>query len=151
MSVLTHGTWVLIADGEKALFLRNDLDAKNPDLNVVHIETQDNPADRDQGTGRPGRKADAGPGQKTALEETDWHQLAKERFADEIADILYREAHRGAFDRLVLVAPPSTLGDLRTRLHKTVSDKIVAELAKTLTKHPLDKIEDLLMKELETV
>ena len=45
MATLTHGTWVLIADGEKALFLRNDLDEINPDLTVVRIEEQENPAD----------------------------------------------------------------------------------------------------------
>ena len=54
MSTLTHGTWVLIADGEKALFLRNDLDEKDPDLNVIRIEEQENPADSEQGTDKPG-------------------------------------------------------------------------------------------------
>ncbi|SFI74686.1 host attachment family protein [Celeribacter neptunius] len=149
MSVLQKGTWVLVADGEKALFLRNDLEAMNPDLNVLRIETQDNPADRDQGTARAGRKADAGPGQKTALEETDWHELAKERFAEEIAAILYQQAHGGAFERIVLVAPPATLGELRSKLHPEVRAKVVGEIAKTLTNHPLDKIESLLLKELE--
>lgn len=149
MTVLSQGTWVLVADGEKALFLRNDLEARNPDLNVVRIETQDNPADRDQGAGRAGRKADAGPGQKTALEETDWHELAKDRFADEIANILYKQAHTGAFERIVLVAPPATLGELRNQLHPEVRAKVVAEIAKTLTNHPIDKIESLLLKELE--
>ncbi|MEQ9258956.1 MAG: host attachment protein [Roseovarius sp.] len=54
MATLTHGTWVLIADGEKALFLRNDLDEISPDLNVIRQEKQENPPDRDQGTDSPG-------------------------------------------------------------------------------------------------
>ncbi|MCD1616466.1 host attachment family protein [Salipiger marinus] len=149
MSVLTQGTWVLVADGEKALFLRNDLDAENPDLNVVRIEQQENPSDREQSANRPGRVADNGPGQKSALDDTDWHQLAKDRFADDLADILYKQAHKGAFDRIVLVAPPATLGELRSKLHKEVQDKVVAEIDKTLTNHPIDKIERLLHEALD--
>ena len=149
MSVLTQGTWVLVADGEKALFLRNDLDAENPDLNVVRIEQQENPSDREQSANRPGRVADNGPGQKSALDDTDWHQPAKDRFADDLADILYKQAHKGAFDRIVLVAPPATLGELRSKLHKEVQDKVVAEIDKTLTNHPIDKIERLLHEALD--
>ncbi|ANT59195.1 MULTISPECIES: host attachment protein [Roseobacteraceae] len=147
MAILTNGTWVLIADGEKALFLRNDVDEQDPDLNVVRIEEQENPSDREQSANRPGRMHDGGPGQKSAVEDTDWHELAKERFADDLAEILYKQAHKGKFDRIVLVAPPATLGELRSKLHKEVSDKVVAELDKTLTNHPLDKIEKLLRDE----
>ncbi|MBV2361403.1 host attachment family protein [Thalassococcus sp. CAU 1522] len=149
MSVLKAGTWVLVADGEKALFLRNDLDEINPDLNVVRIKKQDNPPDRDQGASPPGRRGDGGAGQRSAMEETDWHELAKERFAEDLADLLYQLAHRGAFDRLVLVAPPRVLGALRPALHKEVAARVVAELHKTLTNHPLDRIEALLQAELD--
>ncbi|MBV7392682.1 host attachment family protein [Mameliella sediminis] len=148
MGILTKGTWVLVADGEKALFLRNDIDDINPDLNVVRIEQQENPSDREQSANRPGRMNDAGPGQKSAMDDTDWHELAKERFADDLSEILYKQAHRGAFDRIVIVAPPRTLGELRDKLHKEVLDKVVAELDKTLTNHPIDKIETLLVNEL---
>ncbi|MDU8912570.1 host attachment family protein [Aestuariicoccus sp. MJ-SS9] len=148
MTTLTQGTWVLVADGEKALFLRNDLDAETPDLNVVRLQSQDNPSNRDQSTGPQGRRADGGSGQRSAMEETDWHQLAKERFAHDLAEVLYRQVHKGAFDRLVVVAPPHVLGDLRDAMHKEVADRIVAELPKTLTNHPIDKIEALLRAEL---
>ncbi|WP_417724623.1 host attachment protein [Salipiger sp.] len=150
MAILTNGTWVLVADGEKALFLRNDVDAENPDLNVVRIKQQDNPSDREQSANRPGRMKDGGPGQKSAYDDTDWHELAKERFADELADLLYQQAHKGAYERIVLVAPPATLGELRSKLHKEVADKVVAEIDKTLTNHPIDKIESLLHDALES-
>lgn len=149
MAILTNGTWVLLADGEKALFLRNDLDAINPDLNVVRHEAQDNPASHAQGTHRPGRRADTGTGQRSAMADTDWHALAKDRFADEMADLLYRYAHGGAFGRIVLVAPSPVLGELRDKLHKEVTGRVVAELPKDLTNHPLDKVETMLKKELD--
>ena len=148
MTKLTSGTWVLIADSEKALFLRNDLDEMNPDLNVVRIEEQENPSDREQSANRPGRMQDTGVGQRSALDDTDWHELAKERFADDLADILYKQAHKGAFKRLVIVAAPQTLGALRPKLHKEVVEKVVAEVDKDLTNHPLDKVEAMLKAEL---
>ncbi len=150
MPILTRDTWVLVADGEKALFLRNDLDDTNPDLNVVRIEKQENPSDREQSANRPGRMADNGTGQRSALDDTDWHEIAKERFADDLADMLYKLAHKGAFSRIVLVAPPNILGELRSKLHDEVSNCVVAEVDKTLTNHPLDKIETLLRDTLET-
>src|SRR5690606_12826900 len=133
MTELSQGTWVLVADGQKALFLRNEMDAQDPHLVVTRIAEQDNPADRDQAADRPGRMADKGPGQRSARAETDFHQLAKERFADDLAEILYRQAHKGRFDRLVIAAPPSVLGDLRRKLHKEVAARVVAEVPKTLT------------------
>lgn len=149
MKRLTAGTWVLVADGEKALFLRNDLDAVNPDLNVHHQRSQENPADRDQSTSRPGRMPDTGTGQRSALDETDWHQLAKERFADELAGILYKRVHSGEIERLVIVAPPRVLGEMRQKMHKEVADIVVAEIPKTLTNHPVERIQGLVRAELE--
>ena len=143
-----YDAWVLIADGEKALFLKNLTDAQDPHLEVVRKEEQENPKDIDQSANRPGRMPDNGPGQRSAMDDTDWHQLAKDRFAGELAEILYRKAHQGAFDRIVLVAPPHTLGELRREIHKEVADRVVAEVPKTLTNHPVDQIETLVAREI---
>lgn len=148
MTELTKGTWVLVADGEKALFLENVTDAQNPNLVVRRVEEQDNPPNREQQSDRPGRMPDPGPGQRSGLAEADWHRLEEERFAADAAGILYRLAHRGTFDRLVLVAPPRTLGELRRHLHKEVASRVVAEIGKDLTNHPADKLEKVLLAEL---
>ena len=141
MIELKTGTWVLICNGEKALFLRNDGDADAPDLNVVRIDEQDNPKDIDQSANRPGRMQGSPGGHKSAFDDTDWHELAKERFASDLADRLYKQAHRGAFDRLVIVAAAKTLGALRAELHQEVTDKVIAEIDKDLTNHPLNEVE----------
>ncbi|SEL32216.1 host attachment protein [Roseovarius nanhaiticus] len=148
MAELKPGTWVLICDGEKALFLRNDGDAQAPDLNVVRIDEQDNPKDIDQSANRPGRMKDDGVGHRSAFDDTDWHELAKERFASDLADRLYKQAHSGKFDRIVIVAAAKTLGALRGELHKEVQSKIIAEIDKDLTNHPLDKVEQMIKDEL---
>ena len=72
---------------------------------------QDNPPTREQGSDRPGRYNDGPSVHRSAVEDTDWHRLGKERFADEIAERLYKLAHRGDFDEIVLIAPPLVLGE----------------------------------------
>lgn len=145
MLKLEHGIWVVVADGEKALFLRNEGDTQIPNLQVVREMQNDNPATREQGTDRPGRMSDAGSDHFSAMEETDWHRIEKERFADTVAEKLYKMAHANKLGKLVLVAPPTVLGDMRKKLHKAVSDLIVEEIPKTLTNHPIDQIEKHLL------
>ncbi|RVD51545.1 host attachment protein, partial [Mesorhizobium sp. M2D.F.Ca.ET.140.01.1.1] len=88
-----------------------------------------------QGTDRPGRYSDGPTVHRSAVEDTDWHRLGKERFADDIAERLYKLAHRGEFEEIVLIAPPQVLGEMRQKLHKEVSGKVQAEIPKTLTNH----------------
>ncbi|RVB80084.1 MULTISPECIES: host attachment family protein [Mesorhizobium] len=141
---LKRGLWIVVADGEKALFLENRGDTQYPDLQVVQEMEQANPATREQGSDRPGRYSDGPSVHRSAVEDTDWHRLGKERFADEIAERLYKLAHRGAFKEMVLIAPPQVLGDIRRKLHKEVAEKITVEIPKTLTNHTIVDIENLL-------
>jgi protein required for attachment to host cells len=141
---LKRGLWIVVADGEKALFLENRGDTQYPDLQVVQEMEQANPATREQGSDRPGRYSDGPSAHRSAVEDTDWHRLGKERFADEIAGRLYKLAHRGAFKEMVLIAPPQVLGDMRRKLHKEVAEKITVEIPKTLTNHTIVDIENLL-------
>lgn len=144
---LEHDIWVVVADGEKALFLRNEGDAKFPNLEVFREVKEQNPATHDQGTDRPGRFNDGPSIHRSALEETDWHRVEKERFAKDIAERLYKSAHRGDFKRLVIVAPPLVMGEMRKELHKEVEDRVVGQVTKTLTGHTIDEIEQLLQKD----
>ena len=148
MTRLSNGTWVLVADGEKALFLVNQTDGDDPFLEVIRQEEQDNPPNREQAANRRGRFNDGPSIHRSAVDDTDWHQLAKDRFAKEMAEILYHQAHRGAFDKIVIVAPPPTLGELRQEMHKEVADKVVCEVPKTLTNHPIEDIEKIVKGEL---
>lgn len=146
---VANGAWVFVGDGEKALLMRNAGDEVHPNLVVERLFEHDNPPTREQGTDRPGRHKDApGPAtsQRSAFEEVDWHRLEKSRFAREVADSLYRLAHKGRFDRLLVVAPPHTLGDLRSSLHDEVKQRIVGEINKSLTHCPVWEIERMLAR-----
>lgn len=60
-----------------------------------------------------------------------------------------REAGKGTFARVILVAPPRTLGELRKSLGATTAKLIHGELAKDLTplddRHLAPHLDDLLV------
>jgi protein required for attachment to host cells len=135
---------VLVGDGRKALFLRNRGTPVNPDFVVEHRLEQENPATREQGTDRPGRKHGSDGVSRSAVDDTDWHHQAERRFAGEIAERLYALEQAHQFDDLVVVAPPKLLGDLRAALHPEVTQRILAEIPKDLTAHSLPELRDML-------
>jgi protein required for attachment to host cells len=139
-----HNALVLVGDGRKALFLRNKGNPQRVSLVVEQILERDNPPTREQGTDRPGRASASVGAARSAMEEADWHQIAEQRFAGELSEALYRHAQAGRFDKLVIIAPPKVLGDLRKVFHVEVAERVVAEIPKELTSHPVAEIERLI-------
>jgi len=135
---------ILVGDGEKALFLRNKGSREDIRLKVENILWHDNPASHEQGTDEPGRAFASVGTARSAMDETDWHQLGEERFVTEVARRLNTLAQAKRFDALVVVAPPKVLGQLRKEFHKEVTDRITGELPKELTTHYLPAIEKVL-------
>ena len=140
-----NNAFVVVADGEKMLFFRNDGDGENPKLSVERKRLQDNPPDRDQKSDGPGRAFASVGGGRSAYEETDYHQLEEDRFAAETAELLKQRALRNDYERLIVVAPPRTLGELRKHYHKEVERRLAGEIAKDLTGHPVEEIERILL------
>ena len=139
-----HNGFVLVADGEKMLFLRNEGDGSFPNLSVERKRWQDNPADREQKSDQAGRAVASLGTSRSAMEEVDFHRLEEERFAAETADMLRDRALRNDFESLIVVAPPKTLGELRKHYHKEVERRLAAEIPKDLTGHPVDEIEKII-------
>ena len=140
-----HNTFVVVADGKKMLFFRNEGDSEYPKLEVERKREQEDAADRDQKTDGPGRTFDASGGAgRSAYEEVDFHQLAEDRFAQETAELLKTRALSNDFESLIIVAPPRTLGELRKYYHKEVEKRLTGEIAKDLTGHPVPEIEKIL-------
>jgi protein required for attachment to host cells len=134
--------FIFVGDGRKALFLRNVGDEKFPHLKVERVLTQDNPATREQGSDRPGRTFKrAGTNQRSGVDNTDWHDLEEHRFAREVAGALETMVRANGARALIVVAPARTLADLRQAFHEDVKKRIVAEIDKDLTRHPVHEIE----------
>jgi protein required for attachment to host cells len=143
---LPQNSWVIVADGQRALFLRNDGDEVYPNLRTDTVLEHDNPPTREQGTDRPGRLADTPDQHRSALAETDWHQVEQEKFLGGVADLLKEGVHSGRYGKIVLVAPPEALGILRKALDRQVLEHVIAEVGKDLTRQPLSDIEKALSR-----
>jgi len=141
---LSHGAWVFVGDGQKALFLINAGNEKFPNLRRLAVWEHPDPPSHEQGNDAPGRAQSSVGEIHSAVEETDWHELEKERFAKSIADSINKAALSNAFDQILIVAPPKILGDLRREFAKATEAKIIAEIAKDLTNHTLPEIGRLL-------
>lgn len=139
---IPHNAFVFVGDGRKALFLRNDGDEKFPNLKTEKVFEDENPASHQQGTERPGRVSKgAQPGQRSAVEATDWHDIEEQQFARKVATALEDVIRARKVKALIVVAPPRTLAELRDAFHADVKACIVAEINKDLTKHPVWEIE----------
>ncbi len=130
-------TWIVVADGARARVFRSE----GWGSGLEPVESSESEAatrpTRALGTDRPGRVHESADVARHAMApRVDWHRFEKARFANEIAAMLVRGRKAGAFDRLVMVAPPKTLGDLRGALDKETRNSISAELDKDLTHVP---------------
>jgi protein required for attachment to host cells len=138
---LPHNAAVLVADGRKMLFLRNVGDNAYPNLVVERAEEHPNPPDREQKTDLAGRAASPGGIGQSTMGEVDFHELEEKRFAAEAAGLLRQMALSNDFESLIVIAPARTLGELRKHYHSEVTARLIGELGKDLTRHPISDIE----------
>jgi protein required for attachment to host cells len=139
---IPHDTWIFIGDGQKALFLRNAGDEKFINLKAERVFAEVNPPSREQGTDRPGRGFKrAGTTQRSAMETTDWHELEKQHFVQHAAAAMEQLVRDRDVRKLIIVAPPRALADLRETLPPETRSKVIAEINKDLTKHTIADIE----------
>jgi protein required for attachment to host cells len=150
---IPHDGYVLVADGQKMLFFRNEGDEAYPNLEVVSAAEHPDAKTREQGTDEPGRSAAGGAARgqgitvkagRSAYSETDFHTLEEQRFAADAAEMLKQRALANEYEKLLIVAPPSTLGELRKHYHKEVERRLIGEIPKDLTNHPVDQIEKVI-------
>lgn len=67
---IPFNTWVLVADGRKALLLRNAINEIRLDFKVPKvIERPDNPKTAEHGTDKTGRVVDSATGRRSAVEQ----------------------------------------------------------------------------------
>ena len=139
---IPHNAFVFVGDGRKALFLHNAGDEKFPNLKTERIFVDDNPPTHEQGTDRPGRAFKrAGTNLRSGVGDTDWHELEEHRFVHRVAAAMEQLVHERKAKALVIVAPPRTVADLRDAFHADVKQRVIAEIGKDLTKHPVYEIE----------
>lgn len=133
--------WVLVIDGARARLLRRAEDTHR--LAVVWEETSAEAREKasDLMTDRPGRAFESGPSERRSAmaPRTDPKRHAKDLFAAHIASRIERELPATA--RLVLIAAPATLGEVRSRLASDLLRRVLRQIDKDLTAASPEEIE----------
>ncbi len=127
--------WVVVADGARARILEGDPRVGKLELAMPELVGRAREKGAELLADRPGRSLDSSQvGNRHAMEpSTDPKEVEKQRFARELATTLESACNEGRFARLMLVAPPKMLGELRDLLPEKVKEKIVREVDKDLT------------------
>lgn len=128
-------TWILIADAAHARVLETSGVGKPLVPVPTFVMDQSLPPSRDLGTERPTRTHDSLGDSRHGVEApSDPRRELKRKFAGLIVEKLEAALALHAFDRLVLVAPPAMLGDLRHALPNPLVERVAAEIDKDLVK-----------------
>jgi protein required for attachment to host cells len=141
-------TLIAVADGSQARFYLHQRPGEAIRAAPFPAMAIENPKTSEQGTDKPGRTFNSVGPKRAAMENVDWHQQAEDRFARDVASRVEQILNREPGWRLVLVAAPETLGELRQALSPQIRQRLLGELAKDFAKEP-DKrlnqaLEDLL-------
>lgn len=127
-------TWILVADSSHARIYLNGGVGKS--LEPVAEGTFDEPAlpTRDINADKSGISfASAGEGRHRMQPSTDPNRQAKLGFAKRLTLFLEQAYNGQKFDRLIVVAPPGMLGDLRSAMSARIAALVYGELNKDLT------------------
>ena len=138
-TAIPHDTLLLVADGEKMMFLRNHGKGLQPEF---QLESRQDRPDLPNTEGKSGTATGGG--------DQDYHKDEENRFAADLADQLRMRALAHDFEALIIVAPPRTLGELRKNLHTEVEKRVIMELAKEMTDRPIPDINAMLMTRSDT-
>jgi protein required for attachment to host cells len=145
---LTHGIWVLICDGRKALLTENAGDAAAPNLQVRESFEHPDIATHELGSDKPGRVFQSRNAGRSAAEPTDFHRLAEEDFLKKIAGTLDKSVSEHRIKDIILVAPPRAIGILRGALSPAVRKVVRHEIEKDYVRAPIYEVEQHLARHL---
>ena len=138
---ISHGEWVVVCDGKKALMFENVGDDQVLNLKTREVHQHDEGKTHEIGTDAPGRSINSVGAARSAMDQTDFHDQGEQRFLHKIADRLDAAVAGGETKSLVLVAPPRALGMIRAvsapHLHKALR----AEIDKDYVRMPVYEIE----------
>lgn len=144
MAYGTRTTWIVVADGQKARILRYvgpDEGLRLIDNGEMEIAASTRALIND----RPGRKEDAmGHSRRHGDGDASGGMQIEEQedsaFLAHVADRINLAANTGEFQRLVLVAAPRALGELRYQLNENARKMVIGEIDKDLTKERIDDL-----------
>jgi protein required for attachment to host cells len=148
--MLKPTVWVLVADAARARLFQVNQPQQTLSAALERELIGSNLPSREIASDRPGRTFDSGGQGRHAKEPpTDPARHAQSEFAREVVQLLDEKRESRAFERLIVVAPPQFLGDLRATMSQQLREAVSAEVAKDLSKLPLTELQDHLREVLE--
>jgi protein required for attachment to host cells len=142
---LLDRVWIVVADGGQARVLgvtgdRRGLAVLREMTSVdAHRRTQDLVSDK------PGRSFESGTTARHAIAPRhDPHDLARERFIDQIAQMLIEDNRARQFDELILIVAPGLSSRLRDKLDEATRARVRETVVKDLTKVALQEVHERL-------
>ncbi len=133
-------TWVLVAEKSRArLFDWQSRDVLNEIKTFSHPESRLH--EQDLVTDKRGRAFDsAGEGRHAHQEQNRARQHESETFAKELIALLDRSRSRQEYERVVIVAAPEFLGQLRDEMPPELEKAVLQEVSKNLVQESTDSI-----------
>jgi protein required for attachment to host cells len=136
-------TWILIADGAQAKVFEHKGPGKGLQI-IEGLQFEQEPLQaREIMADRPGNSIGSQGARNSGGVEysSDPVAVRERRFVESVAEELEKHLQKGEFERLIVAAAPTALGDLRPAFSKNLRETIVAELPKDLTNIPTPKLE----------
>lgn len=133
--------WILVANqAEAQIYSSNSLPGNISLVDV--LENKEGTAHaRDLVSDAPGRAFDSfGMGRHAMEPNTGVKVEQRRRFVKEMVKRLHSEHLKGGFDKLVLMAAPAVLGDLRKSLTADLTKIVITEIPKDVIGQGEDKI-----------
>ena len=124
--ILPTDTYVAVADGEKLNLFRNT--GTESELKLTAASDQD-------------VETVSGAGSSSSSANPDDTSAEEAGFATGIVDMLNKRVLANKFSKIVIIASPKTLGEMRKHYHKKLEEALVGEIAKDLTGHSIADIE----------
>jgi protein required for attachment to host cells len=139
--------WILIADAASCAIYSSD-EALAAFAEVRRLDNEHVHPERDALGPRGSTRA--GPGGVHARFErhSDPQDAERARFAHSVALLLDEALGRGEFERLVIVAPPRFLGELRADLSARVARHVAATVDRDLARTPIHELPEAVRRHL---
>jgi len=137
MTATRKTTWIAVLDGTQARFFALRM---NGDGQVFQEAAKALSADLPRRDKQPARTSSIGKARGAVEPRHDYNKMAKHQFTREVAATLDAACADHRYDRLVLVAPPRSLGELRELLSERVLAGLAHEVPKNLTKLASDAL-----------
>ena len=138
--------WIVVADAARARIYSHVhgrepalVPALDRDLIASRLRNQDVDTDRPGRTTQRAQRSGHAASPHAVASETDSHRLAQIEFSRVVAHELETARLRG-LGRIVLVAPPRALGDLRKACTAGVRALVSDEIGKDLTRLPVHEL-----------